>query len=195
MAKRSSTGRSRSRTCSARSAKPWASTRGSRTRATSAARCRSSRAAGPWRKSFSHRATEAQRRTLERESMRCRELIFGSGLLCASVSLWLTSAFAAEVESRQLTHYVPQDALEAAVRKEGWTEIPLAVKGGVRKGDVVRVWTGGTIDRGGAGQPGENVNGPEGVAVAGKATFALSPDPAHAYALLFKSEGAAPAAG
>src|SRR5438046_10425215 len=81
---------------------------------------------------------------------------------------------AAEVESRQLTHYVPQDALEAAVRKEGWTEVPLAVKGGVRKGDVVRIWAGGTIDRGGGEQPGENVGGPEGIASPGKPVFALS---------------------
>jgi hypothetical protein len=42
-------------------------------------------------------------------------------------------ALAAEVESRQLTHYVPQDFLEAAIRKEGWTEVPLNVKGGVRR--------------------------------------------------------------
>ena len=60
------------------------------------------------------------------------------------------AAVAAEVESRQLTHYVPQDALEAAVRKEGWTEVPLAVKGGVRKGDVVRLLTSGG---GGWGDP------------------------------------------
>src|SRR5262245_16597183 len=76
------------------------------------------------------------------------------GLCCA--------AFAADVESRQLTHYVPQDTLEVAVRNEGWTEIPLAVKGGVRKGDVVRVWAGGSIDRGGD-QPGENAGGPHGI--------------------------------
>src|SRR5215471_17491741 len=72
------------------------------------------------------------------------------------------SAFAAELESRQLTHYVPQDTLEAVVRNEGWTEIPLAVKGGVRKGDVVRVWAGGSIDRGGE-QPGETPGGPQGI--------------------------------
>jgi len=123
--------------------------------------------------------------------MRCRELVFGSGLLCVSVSLWLGLAFAAEVESRQLTHYVPQDALEAAVRKEGWTEVPLAVKGGVRKGDVVRIWAGGVIDRGGE-QPGQNVGGPEGMP--GKGTFALSPESNHAYALLWKTDTIAPAA-
>src|SRR5262245_64959019 len=76
------------------------------------------------------------------------------------------AAPAADVESRVLTHYVPQDLLEAAVRKEGWTEIVLNVKGGVRKGDVVRVWAGGSIDRGGDA-PGENVAGPDGVADAG----------------------------
>lgn len=103
------------------------------------------------------------------------------------------AALAAEVESRQLTHYVPQDALEAAVRKEGWTEVPLAVKGGVRKGDVVRIWAGGVIDRGGE-QPSENCNGPEGTGRPGKAPFALSAEPAHAYALLLKTDVAAPAA-
>jgi hypothetical protein len=108
------------------------------------------------------------------------------------VSLWLTSAFAAEVESRQLTHYVPQDALEAAVRKEAWTEIPLAVKGGVRKGDVVRIWAGGSIDRGGE-QPGENVAGPDGSTHPDKAAFALSAEPAHAFALLFKTDAVAAA--
>src|SRR5919202_5852546 len=89
---------------------------------------------------------------------------------------------AADVESRVLTHYVPQDLLEAAVRKEGWTEIALNVKGGVRKGDVVRIWAGGSIDRGGD-RPGEYVNSPEGVGGGGSA-FALSPEPAHGFALL-----------
>src|SRR6266851_5983809 len=74
------------------------------------------------------------------------------------------SASAAELESRVLTHYVPQDLLETAVRTEGWTEIPLAIKGGVRKGDVVRVWAGGSIDRGNGDQPGENVGQPSGLA-------------------------------
>ena len=73
------------------------------------------------------------------------------------------AAFAADVESRQLTHYLPQDQLEEIVRKEDWTEIPLTVKGGVHKGDVVRVWAGGLIDRGDADQPGQNTNGPDGV--------------------------------
>ena len=97
---------------------------------------------------------------------------------------------AADVESRQLTHYLPQDFLEAAVRKEGWTEVPLNVKGGVRKGDVVRIWSGGSIDRGGD-QPGQNVNGPDGFPLAAgdePAGLALSSEPAHAHALLFKTE-------
>src|SRR5581483_10285747 len=102
---------------------------------------------------------------------------------------------AADVESRQLTHYVPQDTLETVVRTENWTEIPLAVKGGVRKGDVVRVWAGGSIDRGGE-QPGQNVAGPDGIdptAIGNdKPAFALSPEPAHAYALLFKTDAAGP---
>jgi hypothetical protein len=112
-------------------------------------------------------------------------LHFVFGLLCF---LWplSSSARAADVESRVLTHYVPQDVLEAAVRKEGWTEIPLAVKGGVRKGDVVRVWAGGSIDRGGD-VPGANVGGPEGGGSG--AGLALSAEPGHAYALLFKTEG------
>ena len=100
---------------------------------------------------------------------------------------------AAELESRQLTHYVPQDLLEKAVRTEAWTEIPLAVKGGTRKGDVVRIWAGGSIDRGNGEQPGENINGPQGVPAA-KGDFALSAQPAHAFALLFKTDSAAPAA-
>lgn len=107
-----------------------------------------------------------------------------------------SAAFAADVESRQLTHYVPQDFLETAVRTENWTEIVLNVKGGTRKADVVRVWAGGSIDRGNGDQPGVNVNGPDGSApnVAGdeKPVFALSPAPAHAYALLFKTESTGP---
>src|SRR2546427_11687735 len=124
-----------------------------------------------------------------------RSVLLGSCLLCASVSLWLTSTFAAEVESRQLTHYVPQDTLETIVRKDGWTEVSLAVKGGVRKGDVVRVWAGGSIDRGGE-QPGENASGPDGPGrAAGKGPFALAAESAHASAFLVKPDGAGPTAG
>src|SRR5438105_9048425 len=65
-----------------------------------------------------------------------------------------------DLESRVLTHYVPQDLLEKAVRTEGWTEVPLDVKGGVRKGDTVRIWTGGSIDRGNGDYPGQNVASP-----------------------------------
>jgi hypothetical protein len=125
-------------------------------------------------------------------------------LICVHLRLSAAALFflcfpasAADLESRQLTHYVPQDALEAAVRKEGWTEVPLAVKGGVRKGDVVRVWAGGSIDRGGE-QPGENVGGPHGIdpKLLGKEkpSFALSAEPAHAYALLFKTDAVGPSA-
>src|SRR3954469_7117085 len=108
--------------------------------------------------------------------------------LCSSVASSLLVA--ADVESRVLTHYVPQDLLEAAVRKEGWTEIALNVKGGVRKGDVVRIWAGGSIDRGGD-VPGENAGGPDGVAAVDVpgARLALSPEAGHGYALLFKTEG------
>ncbi|HYT88590.1 MAG TPA: hypothetical protein VEL76_07765 [Gemmataceae bacterium] len=102
-------------------------------------------------------------------------------------------ASADDVESRVLTHYVPQDFLEEAVRKEGWTEIPLNVKGGVRKGDIVRIWSGGSIDRGNGDYPGQHVGGPaalesKGLLVDSK-RFALAPDPALAFALLFKTAG------
>src|SRR5438105_2823341 len=120
--------------------------------------------------------------------MRGMAVVFALVLSCV--------AFAADVESRQLTHYIPQDFLETAVRTENWTEIPLTVKGGVRKGDIVRVWAGGSIDRGNGEQPGVNVNGPDGVTPAPlgreKPTFALSAEPAHAYALLFKTEATGP---
>jgi hypothetical protein len=106
------------------------------------------------------------------------------------------TAFAAELESRQLTHYVPQDFLETAVRTENWTEVPLNVKGGIKKGDTVRVWAGGSIDRGNGDQPGVNVNGPDGLDPAkldgDKREFALSKEPAQAYALLFKTESTGP---
>ena len=106
-------------------------------------------------------------------------LAFGAALL----------ALGAEVESRRLTHYLPQDLLESAVRTEGWTEVPLKLKDGLRKGDTVRVWAGGSIDRGGE-RPGENVAGPDGVPSAPGADMALSPEPANRYALLFKTETA-----
>jgi hypothetical protein len=102
------------------------------------------------------------------------------------------AAPAAELESRVLTYYVPQDMLEVAVRKEAWTPVPLNVKGGVRKGDIVRIWAGGSIDRGNGDGPGQNVAGPEGVSAEGMAPrFALSSEARHAYALLFKTEGPA----
>src|SRR2546423_10214707 len=85
------------------------------------------------------------------------------------------AALAADVESRQLTHYVPQDLLETVVRKEDWTEVTLPVKGEIRKGDVVRVWAGGSIDRGNSDRPGQNVNGPDGIplsqTISGKPAF------------------------
>jgi hypothetical protein len=108
------------------------------------------------------------------------------------IVLAVSALSAAEVESRVLTHYVPQDLLETAVRTEGWTEIPLNVKGGVRKGDRVRIWTGGSIDRGNGDQPGDNVNGPDGLsgtlARPDASMLALSADPKDAYALLCKTE-------
>src|SRR5262249_35009673 len=105
-------------------------------------------------------------------------------------------AAGAELESRVLTHYVPQDFLEKAVRTEGWTEIALAVKGGVRKGDTVRIWAGGLIDRGHGDQPGENADGPAGPD--GKKgppdarKLALSSRAGHGFALLLKTESSGP---
>jgi hypothetical protein len=114
-------------------------------------------------------------------------------LTCLVVLTGALVAAAADVESRVLTHYVPQDLLETAVRTEGWTEVPLNVKGGVRKGDVVRIWTGGSIDRGNGDFPGENINAPtgpdNGPMPEDLQKLALSPEPAHAFALLFKTEG------
>src|SRR5262249_5644295 len=105
-------------------------------------------------------------------------------------------ASAADLESRVLTHYVPQDLLETAVRTEGWTEITLNVKGGVRKDDTVRIWTGGLIDRRNGDQPGVHGNGPVGddsaLAPTDPAVLALSSDPKHAYAILFKIESGGP---
>ncbi|HJT77639.1 MAG TPA: hypothetical protein VJ739_10605 [Gemmataceae bacterium] len=113
----------------------------------------------------------------------------------AAVAVTLALALAtpaAEVESRVLTHYLPQDFLETAVRTEGWTEVPLAVKGGVRRGDTVRIWTGGSIDRGNGDQPGDNVNGPGGVTAGAVGVepgkLALAADGGQAFALLFKTE-------
>jgi hypothetical protein len=105
------------------------------------------------------------------------------------------AAWAADVESNVLKHYVPQDFLETAVRKEGWSEVVLNVKGGIRKGDIVRVWSGGSIDRGNGDQPGQNVAGPHGPASGGPMApadrLALSPEADHAYALLVKSDSSA----
>jgi hypothetical protein len=99
---------------------------------------------------------------------------------------------AADVESRVLTHYLPQDYLETVVRTEGWTPLPLEVKGGLRKGDVVRVWAGGSIDWGNGDQPGQNVSGPAGPGTATPPTEAakltLSPEGRDAFAVLFKTE-------
>jgi hypothetical protein len=105
-------------------------------------------------------------------------------------------AVAADVESRVLTHYVPQDLLQTIVRTEGWTEITLNVKGGVRKGDTVRIWTGGMIDRGNGDGPGQNVNSPTGVetgqAPSDPGRLVLSTNPDHGYAILVKTESAGP---
>lgn len=105
-------------------------------------------------------------------------------------------AFAAEMESRAQTHYIPQDLLETIVRKDGWTEIVLKPYNGVRKGDIVRVWAGGSIDRGGGDVPGVNVCGPTGGDVkqlsAESVKLALSANPKHAFAILFKTDDDVP---
>jgi hypothetical protein len=102
---------------------------------------------------------------------------------------------AADVESRVLTHYVPQDLLEKAVRTEGWTEVPLNIKGGTLKGDTIRIWTGGSIDRGNGDQPGQNVNGPSGLTETERTKagveikkLVLSQQAADAFALLVKTD-------
>jgi hypothetical protein len=126
-----------------------------------------------------------------------------SALLCVLCGLivYTTTAVAEDVESRVLTHYIPQDLLETAVRTENWTELSLNVKGGLRKDDTIRIWAGGSIDHGNGDQPGENICGPEGLPPVANATqrhdaappnlknLALSQEPNHAFALLFKSEG------
>ena len=113
----------------------------------------------------------------------------------AAIVLFFCLSFAvraADLESRVLTHYVPQDFLETVVRTEGWTELKLDVKGGLRKGDTVRIWAGGSIDRGNGDQPGENISNPAGAARAlpsGEAKkLALVQEADHAFALLFKTE-------
>jgi hypothetical protein len=106
--------------------------------------------------------------------------------------LLAASAPSAELESRVLTHYLPQDFLETAIRTEGWTELTLKVAGNVRKGDTVRVWAGGSIDRGNGDFPSQYVDGPAGVddvAPARVQKLVLAPRPELAYALLVKSEG------
>lgn len=95
---------------------------------------------------------------------------------------------AAEVESRVLTHYLPQDHLETVVRSEKWTALSLPVTGGLHKGDVVRIWAGGLIDRGNGEQPGQIVNGPEGASSDEPSRLALATETHLAFALLFKAE-------
>src|SRR5271166_6728733 len=162
-------GQSRSRTCSAPSARHWAWTRAARTPAMSA---------GPFRwSSTAQRCARSFEGTQRRRPMRRTALL--------AVALAALPVTAADVESRVLTHYLPQDFLETAVRTEGWTEVALKIPGGLRKGDVVRVWSGGLIDRGNGEKPGECVCGPAGVqtskAPADAARLALAPRPQDAF--------------
>jgi hypothetical protein len=109
-----------------------------------------------------------------------------TGLLVMNVS-------AAELESRVLTHYIPQDFLETSIRTEGWTEVNINLKGGLVKGDTIRIWAGGSIDRGNGDQPSQYVAGPAGdlaTAPTDASKGALSPQPDLAFALLFKTDGA-----
>src|SRR5712692_5820213 len=109
----------------------------------------------------------------------------------ATTVILVLNASAAELESRVLTHYIPQDFLEPAFRTEGWTEVSINLKGGVRKGDVIRIWAGGSIDRGNGDQPSQYVAGPAGESAApskGEFKGALSSQPEHTYALLFKTD-------
>jgi hypothetical protein len=78
--------------------------------------------------------------------------------------------------------------LETVVRSEKWTTLLLPVKGGLLKGDVVRIWAGGVIDRGNGERPGQAVNGPEGAATSEAARLALAQDARLAFALLVKAE-------
>jgi hypothetical protein len=101
------------------------------------------------------------------------------------------NASAAELDSRVLTHYIPQDFLETAIRTEGWTEVPINLKGGPVKGDMIRIWAGGSIDRGNGDQPSQYVAGPAGESASqspGEFKGALSSQPEHVYALLFKTD-------
>src|SRR6266487_292930 len=50
-------------------------------------------------------------------------------IFLASTVFLVMNASAAELESRVLTHYIPQDFLETAVRTEGWTEVSINLKG------------------------------------------------------------------
>jgi hypothetical protein len=117
-------------------------------------------------------------------------------LMIALVLATAMTLQAADLESRALTTYLPQDMLETIVRKEGWTELTLKPFGGIRKGDILRVWAGGLVDRGGAEAPGQNAAGPTGLDAAGAgmdpAKLALSPSPKHAGAILFKTEEGVP---
>jgi len=112
-------------------------------------------------------------------------------LLCASA----LTGWADELESRALTHYLPQDFLETVVRSESWTEVTLKPYGGIRKGDVVRIWSGGVVDVGGD-QPGQNCFGPSGADPKAlpmdPAKLALSTNAAHGFALLFKTADGVP---
>lgn len=109
--------------------------------------------------------------------------------LCLLVPM---TTWAADLESRALTTYLPQDTLETLVRTEGWMELTLKPYGGIRKGDILRVWAGGMIDRGNGTGPGENVAGPTGLDATSigidSANLSLSTNPRHACAILFKTD-------
>jgi hypothetical protein len=98
---------------------------------------------------------------------------------------------AAEVESIVWRHYLPQDYLETVVRSEKWLPLPLDVPGGVRKGDIVRIWAGGSVDWGNCDQPGQNASGPagpDGTPALDARQLALTSDLGNAFAVLIKCD-------
>jgi hypothetical protein len=115
--------------------------------------------------------------------------LFLTATVLASAALLVQGA---EIESRALTQYLAQDFLEEIVRKEGWTEIVLKPYGGIRKGDIVRIWSGGVVDYNNSNVPGEQFAAPCGIAGNNMEKFSLSADSKKAYALLFKSDEAVP---
>jgi len=114
--------------------------------------------------------------------------------LAAGIGI-LATARAAEVESRVLTHFLPQDFLENQVlRSDKCVAVDLSgLKGGIKAGDMVHIWVGGSIDWGNAHRPGLNITRPWGESLAQStqtsgSDWAIAADPEFAHALVFKTE-------